>query len=73
MIADTLRSVAVLVAASIAFFFESVSGVAADSYAAIVVSIIILLSLLPLLHGLFVTGSKILALRKDFKLLSERV
>lgn len=65
VIADTLRSLAVLVAASIAFFVDGVSGATADSIAAIVVSFIILISLLPLLHGLFVTGKKIIRLRKS--------
>lgn len=63
--ADTLRSAAVLIAASISFFVESVSGATADSMAEIVVSIIILFSLLPLLHGLFDTGCKIIALRAE--------
>jgi Co/Zn/Cd efflux system component len=64
--ADTMRSTAVLVAATIAHFFQnSVSGALADSTAAIVVSIIILVSLIPLLHGLFITARKIIALLTD--------
>jgi TctA family transporter len=55
----------VLIAASIAFFFESVSGAVADSMAAVVVSIIILLSLLPLIHGLYITARKIIALKAE--------
>jgi hypothetical protein len=55
----------VLIAGSIAFFFDSVSGATADSMAAIVVSIIILFSLLPLLHGLYYTTRKIIALQAE--------
>lgn len=63
IMADTLRSAAVLIAASIAYFVESVTGALADSVATIVVSIIILISLLPLMRGLFITGKKIIALK----------
>lgn len=63
VIADTLRSAAVLVAAAIAFFVKSVTGAMADSVATIVVSVIILISLLPLLRGIFITGNKIIALK----------
>ena len=62
--ADTLRSVSVLIAAAIAFCFDSVSGATADSCAVIVVSLIILISLMPLLHGLYITAHKIMALQK---------
>eukprot|EP00980_Cylindrotheca_fusiformis_P030129 scaffold24435_cov264-Cylindrotheca_fusiformis.AAC.1 len=65
VMADTLRSIAVLIAASISFFVESVSGATADSMATLVVSVIILVSLLPLLHGLYETGGKIVALRAE--------
>lgn len=58
--ADTLRSTAVLIAALISFLWpEVVSGEMADSMATIVVSIIILISLIPLLHGLVETAKKI--------------
>lgn len=63
VIADTLRSAAVLIAAAIAFFVKSVTGAMADSVATIVVSVIILISLLPLLRGLFITSNKIIALK----------
>jgi Co/Zn/Cd efflux system component len=64
--ADTLRSIAVLIAAIFAHFFQDyVSGAFCDSLAAIVVSIIILISLLPLLHGLYITARKIIALSTD--------
>jgi Co/Zn/Cd efflux system component len=63
--ADTMRSTAVLVAATVAHFFQNyVSGVLADSMAAIVVSIIILVSLIPL-HGLFNTARKTIELLTD--------
>ena len=61
--ADTLRSTAVLVAATIAFLFESVEGSVADALATLVVSAIILVSLLPLVHGLIATIRRIIELR----------
>jgi len=61
--ADTLRSAAVLIAAAIAYLLKTVSGAIADSVATIVVSIIILVSLLPLLRGLVITGNKIIELQ----------
>jgi Co/Zn/Cd efflux system component len=58
--ADTLRSIAVLIAAGFAFLFPHLLTAAdADAWAAIIVSVVILLSLLPLLNGLFQTGHKI--------------
>lgn len=62
VMADTLRSTAVLVAAIISLCFKSVTGSIADSVATIVVSVIILISLLPLLRGLVITANKIIAL-----------
>ena len=51
--ADTLRSVAVLVAAGVAYLCPSVLTPAdADSYGAILVSVIILVSLIPLFQGI---------------------
>eukprot|EP00980_Cylindrotheca_fusiformis_P029100 scaffold22717_cov211-Cylindrotheca_fusiformis.AAC.1 len=70
IMADTLRSTAVLIAACISFFVESVSGATADSMATLVVSVIILVSLLPLLRGLYETGCKIVALRAEAPTLS---
>ncbi|CAJ1901775.1 unnamed protein product [Cylindrotheca closterium] len=63
IMADTLRSAAVLIAAAIAVCVKSVTGSIADSVATIVVSVIILISLLPLLRGLVITGKKIIALK----------
>jgi len=61
--ADTLRSVAVLVAAGISTVFPQVLPPAdADAWGAIVVSIIIVLSLGPLVQGLCMTACKIVAM-----------
>ena len=61
-----MRSLAVLIAASISYFFEDyLSGATADSLAAIVVSVIVLISLLPLFHGLYITARKIITLSTD--------
>eukprot|EP00522_Entomoneis_paludosa_P018844 CAMPEP_0172441864 /NCGR_PEP_ID=MMETSP1065-20121228/2376_1 /TAXON_ID=265537 /ORGANISM="Amphiprora paludosa, Strain CCMP125" /LENGTH=329 /DNA_ID=CAMNT_0013191459 /DNA_START=55 /DNA_END=1044 /DNA_ORIENTATION=+ len=61
--ADTLRSVAVLIAAGFSFLFpELLSPIEADSWGAVVVSFIILASLVPLLHGLYMTAVKIRAI-----------
>ena len=54
-----MRSTAVLIAAGIAFCFEQVPSDKADSWAAVAVSVTILLSLIPLLRGLFVTARQI--------------
>ena len=58
--ADTLRSIAVLIAAGFAWLFPSILTPAdADSYGAIVVSIIIIISLGPLIEGLYFTAWEI--------------
>lgn len=58
--ADTLRSIAVLVGAGSAWVFpELVTPEQADSGAAIFVSLIILISLVPLIQALFVTAQQI--------------
>ena len=58
--ADTLRSVAVLIAAGISSLFPDILPPAdADSYGAIVVSVIIIFSLGPLLQGLVSTAMEI--------------
>jgi Co/Zn/Cd efflux system component len=63
--ADTLRSAAVLVAAGFASLFPSLLTAAdADSWAAIVVSVIILISLVPLFEGLYWTCCKIIDIHK---------
>lgn len=45
-------------------FSDVVSGALADSLAVIVVSVIILVSLLPLLRGLYLTTKKIIIMRE---------
>jgi len=63
--ADTLRSVAVLLAAAIASFTSGiVSPDVADAAAALFVSLIILFSCFPLIHGLIITVKDILELKK---------
>mmetsp|Transcript_3108 Transcript_3108/g.4199 ORF Transcript_3108/g.4199 Transcript_3108/m.4199 type:complete len:342 (-) Transcript_3108:82-1107(-) len=58
--ADTLRSIAVLIAAGFSYLFpEVLSPVEADSWGAVVVSLIILVSLAPLIQGLYATAVKI--------------
>ena len=64
--ADTLRSVAVLIAAGVSRLFpQFLTPAEADSDAAIVVSVIILVSLIPLIRGLFLTACKIYAMWFD--------
>lgn len=66
--ADTMRSIAVLVAATIAFLFKQVPADKADSAAAIAVSITILVSLLPLLRGLAITARELVIEYRRYKL-----
>jgi Co/Zn/Cd efflux system component len=53
IIADTIRSVAVLIAAAVASLTSKVTPEKADALAAIVVAIVIVLSLFPLIKGLY--------------------
>jgi len=53
--ADTLRSLAVIFASLLAKFTDSVTSEVADSVAAVVVSILIVLSLVPLFGGMLQT------------------
>lgn len=57
--ADTLRSIAVIIAASIAEFVKGVRTDQADAVAALVVSFLIFLSLLPLMNGLICTWAEL--------------
>ena len=58
--ADTLRSIAVLLAAGFSYLFPSLLTAAdADAWGAVVVSVIILVSLAPLFQGLYLTADKI--------------
>lgn len=63
--ADTLRSVAVIIASALAELFDDVTAEEADAAAALVVSILILLSLVPLFQGLVQSGSEFLAIRAE--------
>ena len=61
--ADTLRSAAVIIAVAFAMIFpDQISPLAADATAALVVSLLILLSLLPLLHGLWRSSRRLCAI-----------
>lgn len=58
--ADTLRSIVVLIAAGFSTLFpELLSPAGADSFGAIIVSVIIIISLAPLLQGLLSTALQI--------------
>ena len=63
--ADTLRSVAVVVASILAMFVQGITPEEADATAAVVVSLIILFSLIPLIHGLIRTQMELVAIRKE--------
>jgi Co/Zn/Cd efflux system component len=58
-----MRSIAVVVAAMIAALVEGVTPTSADAIAAVVVSLIIVVSLGPLIQGLFDTWKEIRTLR----------
>jgi Co/Zn/Cd efflux system component len=73
--ADTLRSIAVIVAATIAELADSVTSEEADATAAVVVSILILLSVIPLFSGLLSTFGElhgIYAEERDEEIASKR-
>jgi len=63
--ADTLRSIAVIVAALIAEIVPEVTPEEADATAAVVVSILILLSLVPLFQGLLQSISELRSIRAE--------
>ena len=65
MFADTLRSVAVILAAALAELFDAVTAEEADAAAALVVSILILLSLIPLFQGLRQSAGELWAIRAE--------
>lgn len=60
-----MRSTAVLIAAILATTVSSIDGAVADSIAAIVVSLIIFISILPLLRGLIITARQLMVLHKN--------
>jgi Co/Zn/Cd efflux system component len=57
--ADTLRSIAVIIAAVMAEVVPNITPEVADSTAAVIVSILILLSLIPLLQGLIASSNEL--------------
>ena len=63
--ADTIRSLAVLVAAILAEVLDSVTSEVADAAAAVVVSGIILLALVPLFVGLKKSIQELNAIRRE--------
>jgi hypothetical protein len=63
--ADTMRSIAVLLAAGIGTAFPTIPPAKADAVAAVVVSAIILMSVLRLVQGLIMTAMKALRSRQD--------
>ena len=63
--ADTLRSFAVIIAASVALLFEVVTPEVADATAAVIVSVLIGLSLIPLFQGLRRTWSEYRAILSE--------
>lgn len=63
--ADTLRSIAVVIAAAIAYLVDGVSGDVADATAAVVVSVIIIMSLTPLFQGLLITWRELQELNAE--------
>lgn len=66
--ADTLRSIAVIIASLLAEFIPAITSEEADATAAVVVSVLIILSLLPLFSGMIHTFR---ALRRVEVLLNE--
>ena len=69
--ADTLRSIAVFVAAGLAYTF-SLNPLLADSTASIIVSIIIAISLGPLFLGLAKTVSEIWIVHRDGVIIEDK-
>jgi len=70
--ADTLRSVAVIIATIIARLVDSVTPEVADATAAVIVSLIILFSLVPLFRGLIKTWYELRSIaREELALLSD--
>jgi len=59
VMADTMRSITVLVVAGLAYCFQSIDNDLADASGAVIVSIITLISLGPLLIGIFSTWSEL--------------
>jgi divalent metal cation (Fe/Co/Zn/Cd) transporter len=60
-----MRSVAVLLAGSLSYYTNLISPIMADTSAALIVSLVILLSCIPLIKGLTQTLSEIRMLRRS--------
>ena len=60
-----MRSIAVLVSSALAKIFDNISGEQADDVAAMIVSIIIFISVIPLLHGITLTLADLQAFKKE--------
>jgi Co/Zn/Cd efflux system component len=71
--ADTLRSLAIILAAGIALTVHSVKPEVADASAAVVVSGLILVSLVPLVRGLTRTASELCAIAAEVRQLTRKV
>jgi Co/Zn/Cd efflux system component len=63
--ADTLRSIAVIVAAALAEIVPNITPEVADATAAVVVSFLILLSLIPLIQGLISSITELLSILEE--------
>jgi Co/Zn/Cd efflux system component len=64
--ADTCRSIAVLLAGSLVYFCDNLSSTKADAAAALVVSMVIFFSCIPLFKGLLITSHEIWILKRSF-------
>ena len=71
--ADTLRSIAVIIAAIVAELVPSITPEVADSTAAIIVSILILLSLVPLGQGLINSCQELRTIYREEKFDSKTI
>jgi len=60
-----VRSIAVLIAAVLGEYIDAITPEVADAAAAVVVSGIILIALLPLLSGMLRTGFELYAIRRE--------
>ena len=67
MFADTLRSLAVILASALAELVDDVTAEEADAAAAVVVSVLILMSLIPLFQGMVQSVAELLAIRAEEK------
>lgn len=63
--ADTVRSVAVLIASLLGKYVDVVTPEVADAAAAVVVSLIILIALIPLLSGMVKTTCELITIRRE--------